>query len=124
MIPLWLVALVLGGAYVVHHRSDRVQAYRESGTVSVRAGVPYSFLLFWPKPAGNAALDMAVLSQALVTLMQQSVLPEMQETPTGMLVRFRATPPLPNTLVLGSKVVGTATLIRLTRLDGKDWDAP
>lgn len=124
MSPLLWLALGLAAIYFNrYHAPDNV---RTTGAVTLHANVLYRFELFWPKGSESATADITLpTAQAavLTELVARGMLnPEMQQTPTGMLIRYQATPTVPTSIVIGSVIFGPAVLRSVTRMDGKAWN--
>lgn len=120
---VWLA--IATATYFYIRTSDRT---RTSGSVLLQAGVPYRVEMYWPK---NSTVSTRSISdpkeiEAIREQMarQGGSFPDITETPAGATLVSRVTPPTPVPLTFGTPVLGPAVLVSVTRLDGKDWNAP
>ena len=120
-----LVWLALGAA-ALYHVTTQKDRTRTSGTVLLRAHVPYEVVLYWPKATGTPDVtdtkQVTAFAEKLVAL--GGTFPGITETPAGATIVARIVPPTPLPLTFGTATVGPAIVRSATRLDGKDWNYP
>lgn len=122
------ILILLAGGYAAYKLLFKKDTVRTSGSVAIKAAIPYGYDLVQPYPAApGGANDLRsitaqqTLTKSLVAQGAQNV--TYGSAADGVHVHFLWTRPAAATVDIGKLAYGGAVVRAITRLDGKNWTA-